>query len=72
MWPTRDDAVVMYARFCAARYGVSAYAKVRWQATQLARKGDFSGEKIWNEVADEIRNNLKAGAPVSDPPVAPS
>ena len=53
----------MYARFCEARYGVSAYAKVRWQATQLALKGDLGGEKIWNEVADEIKKKIGASAP---------
>jgi hypothetical protein len=58
MWPTRNDAIVMYARFCEARYGVSAYAKVKWQAAQLARMGDLGGEKIWNEVAEEIRNKI--------------
>lgn len=58
MWPTRSDAIVMYARFCEARYGVSAYAKVKWQAAQLARMGDLGGEKIWNEVAEEIRNKI--------------
>ena len=62
MWPTRDDAVVMYARFCEARYGVSAYGKVRWQATQLALQGDLSGEKIWNEVAEEIKNKVGVSA----------
>jgi len=63
MWPTRDDAVVMYARFCEARYGVSAYGKVKWQATQLALKGDLGGEKIWNEVAEEIRKKIGVSAP---------
>jgi hypothetical protein len=62
MWPTRDDAVVMYARFCEARYGVGAYGKVRWQATQLALKGDLGGEKIWNEVAEEIKNKVGVSA----------
>ena len=63
MWPTRDDAVVMYARFCEARYGVGAYGKVRWQATQLALKGDLGGEKIWNEVAEEIKRKIGASVP---------
>lgn len=53
----------MYARFCEARYGVNAYGKVRWQATQLALKGDLGGEKIWNEVADEIKKKIGAPAP---------
>jgi hypothetical protein len=60
MWPTRADAVVMYARFCEARYGVAAYGKVKWQASQLALKGDLGGEQIWNEVAEEIKNKIGA------------
>jgi hypothetical protein len=54
MWPTREDAVVMYARFCQARYGLNAYEKVKERAKQLARNGDLAGEKIWTEVAAEI------------------
>jgi len=53
----------MYARFCEARYGVSAYGKVRWQAAQLALKGDLGGEKIWNEVAEEIKKKVGVLAP---------
>lgn len=55
MWPTHEDAVVMYARFCRARYGFNAYEKVSKRAKQLARSGDFAGEKIWSEVAAEIQ-----------------
>lgn len=55
MWPTHEDAVVMYARFCRARYGFNAYEKVSKRAKQLARSGDVAGEKIWSEVAAEIQ-----------------
>jgi len=54
MWPTHEDAVVMYARFCRARYGLNAYEQVKNRAKQLAQSGDFAGEKIWSEVAAEI------------------
>jgi hypothetical protein len=55
MWPTHEDAVVMYARFCRARYGFNAYERVRKRAKQLARSGDLAGERIWSEVAAEIQ-----------------
>ena len=61
MWPTHEDAVVMYARFCRARYGFNAYEKVKKRAKQLARSGDLDGEKIWSEVAAEIQKEPKAG-----------
>jgi hypothetical protein len=55
MWPTHEDAVVMYARFCRAHYGFNAYEKVKQRAKQLGRSGDLAGEKIWGEVAAEIQ-----------------
>lgn len=64
MWPTHEDAVVMYARFCRAHYGFNAYEKVKKRATQLARSGDLVGEKIWSEVAAEIKKNPTAGRPL--------
>lgn len=64
MWPTNEDAVVMYARFCRAHYGFNAYEKVKKRATQLARNGDLAGEKIWNEVAAEIKKNPTASRPL--------
>jgi hypothetical protein len=54
MWPTHEDAVVMFARFCRAHYGFNAYEKVRQRAEQLGQNGDLDGEKIWSEVAAEI------------------
>ena len=54
MWITREDAVVMYAKFCRAHYGFNAYQKVKDRATQLGHDGDFEGETIWNQVAAEI------------------
>ena len=54
MWPTHEDAVVMYSRFCRAHYGFNAYEKVRQRAKQLGQSGDLDGEKIWSEVAAEI------------------
>jgi hypothetical protein len=62
MWPTREDAVEMYARFCRAHYGINAYEKVKQRAKQLERSGDLAGEKIWNEVAAEIQKEPKSGS----------
>jgi hypothetical protein len=61
MWPTHEDAVVMYARFCKARYGFNACEKVNRRAKQLARGGDLAGEKIWIEVAAEIEKDASTG-----------
>lgn len=55
MWITHEDAVVMYAKFCRAHYGFNAHQKVKNRAKQLAENGDFEGEKIWNQVAAEIK-----------------
>ena len=60
MWPTHEDAVVMYARFCRAHYGFNAYEKVKQRAKQLGRIGDSAGEKIWAEVAAEIQKEPQA------------
>jgi len=54
MWITREEAIVMYAKFCRSHYGFNAYQKVKERASQLADDGDFEGEKIWNQVATEI------------------
>jgi len=64
MWPTHEDAVVMYARFCRAHYGFNAYERVRQRAKQLGQSGDLDGEKIWSEVAAEIEKE-PSGAFVS-------
>ncbi len=62
MWPTHEDAVVMYAKFCRARYGLNAYEKVQNRAKELAESGDLDGEKIWSEVAAEIKKNRDIAA----------
>jgi hypothetical protein len=55
MWmPTKAEAVEMYARFWAGRYGSTASSSARKMASRLERKGDLDGHKIWNEVADAI------------------
>jgi hypothetical protein len=64
MWPTQEDAVVMYARFCRARYGFNAYERAKKRAKQLARSGDLAGERIWSEVAAEIEKSTTAGRPL--------
>jgi hypothetical protein len=66
MWiPTREDAVMLYARFCVAHDGVNALEKAKSQASQLARQGDVEGEKIWGEVACEIERTTPESLPLS-------
>ena len=55
MWiSTKVEAVEMYARFWASRYGHSASTSAREMAVSLKMKGDLEGHTIWNEVADAI------------------
>jgi len=66
MWiPTREEAVVLYARFCVAHDGVNALEKAKSRARQLARQGDVEGEKIWGEVASEIERSTPESLPLS-------
>jgi hypothetical protein len=51
---TSDDAVVMFARYCRARFGRKASQKVRAKAQALHERGDIEGHEVWNRVADEI------------------
>ena len=67
MWPTREVAIEMYARFCRAHYGFNAHERVKKRAKQLARAGDLAGEKIWSEVAAEIEKNTTADRPLFSP-----
>ena len=67
MWPTREDAIEMYARFCRAHYGFNAYEKVKKRAKQLANIGDLAGEKIWSEVAAEIEKSTTPSRPLFSP-----
>ena len=64
MWITHRDAVVMYAKFCRAHYGLNAHQKVKKRAQELGRNGDFDGEKIWNEVAAEIESASQQSTPL--------
>lgn len=61
MWmPTKIEAVEMYARFWASRYGITASSSARKMASRFERKGDLDGHKIWNEVADAIDRRHQA------------
>ena len=51
---TADEAVEMYARFLAARYGRPASKRARERAIPLRRDGDAQGYEIWNKVADTV------------------
>jgi hypothetical protein len=55
MWvPTQDEAVLMYARFLSARYGVAATKLARAKASTLKDGGDLAGYKVWDAVADAV------------------
>jgi hypothetical protein len=60
MWITEDEAVVIFARYCRARFGVSASRQARGKAISLRRRGDIRGHEIWNKVADEIEKGSQA------------
>jgi len=60
MWVTRHDAIEMYARFCCAHYGTAAEETVRARAKDLERRGDLEGQRVWNEVAEEIEKLKRA------------
>jgi hypothetical protein len=60
MWITTDEAVVMFARYCAARLGGAASRKARAKAKALHQRGDLQGHDVWNRVADEIDKGTKA------------
>jgi hypothetical protein len=55
MWMvTREEAVEMYARYWAARFGNTAGGSARKMADALKLKGDLEGQNVWNAVADAI------------------
>ena len=54
MWITQDEANVMFARYCRARFGKAAREQVRDKAKALKKRGDIDGYIVWNKVADEI------------------
>ena len=60
MWITTDEAVVMFARYCAARFGGAASRKARARAKALHKRGDVQGHDVWNRVADEIDRGTKS------------
>jgi len=68
MWITLDEAIVMYARFCTARYGDAAVEKVKATADSLRKKGDLEGHRVWTQVAEQIekRRRTKSTARVAE------
>ena len=64
MWITQDEAVVMFARYCRARFGKSASGRARAQAKALKRRGDTEGHDVWSKVAEEIDKGTKPLASV--------
>ena len=63
MWvPTEEEAVHMFARYYRARFKDAAAKRARETANSLAQKGDATGQKMWNEVANTIdRHNQERG-----------
>jgi len=62
MWITQDEANVMFARYCRARFGKLASGQVRAKAKALKKRGDVEGYMVWNKVADEIDTEERASA----------
>ena len=62
MWITLDEAIVMYARFCTARYGDAAVEKVKATADKLRNKGDLEGHRVWTQVAEQIEKRRRANS----------
>jgi hypothetical protein len=65
MWITEDEAVVMFARYCRARFGKSAIRQVRSKAAALEKRGDTKGHDVWNKVANEIEKKSKPRSKLS-------
>ena len=55
MWIGTEDAVKIYARFLCAHDGAGAVAKARHRAQHLKRVGDLEGDRVWNDVAEAIK-----------------
>ncbi len=62
---TKTQAIEMYARFWAARYGSNAGSSARKMAKSLESKGDHDGLKAWNEVADVIDQQQQEKRPTA-------
>jgi len=58
MWITKDEAVDMYARFFAARFGAVASRVARETAAKLHLKGDSEGHVVWSRVADAVERRF--------------
>ena len=59
MWITQGEAVVMFARYCRARFGKSAARRVRAKAKALEKRGDIKGHEIWDRVAAELEKKTQ-------------
>jgi len=65
MWITQDEANVMFARYCRARFGKVAREQARAKAKALKKRGDLDGFIVWNKVADEIEKLERSSQPPS-------
>lgn len=73
MWiASADEAVVMFARYCRARFGKAASQRVRARAKELRKRGDIAGHDIWNKVAEEIEQGTRSRQPPKLLPPTPA
>ncbi|AXK79235.1 hypothetical protein DW352_01105 [Pseudolabrys taiwanensis] len=55
MWvPTEAEAVEIFAHHFEARHRNGALSKAKETATELERKGDSDGHRVWTMVAGRI------------------
>ena len=55
MWPTHEDAVEMYAKFCRAHYGFNAHEKVKKRAKELAALAIWPVKKFGARLRPKLR-----------------
>ena len=65
MWITEDQAIVMFARYCRARFGEAASQQVRAKARALEKRGDAKGHHAWTKVAQEIEKQAEPISPAA-------
>jgi len=54
MFPTREEAIEMFARYFEARHRSGAVERAKERASSLAAQGDHEGHKIWTAVACRV------------------
>ena len=54
MFPTKEEAIEIFARYFEARHRSGAVERAKQRASFLAAKGDHEGHKIWTDVACRV------------------